>query len=335
MKASASILNPILLAPILVITVAPFLGWLQRKGLPGGLALLIVVLLLIGVIVALVLFLGGSINQLVQTIPTYRANAVEQKEALQVWLADKGIDTSQVLSLDVFDPEKLFGVVGAVLADVIGGLSNAVFMLMVAVFMLAEATGFSAKLHPRLKTDHPVLVRAGELNQQLRDYMRITTVAGVLVGAINAVFLLILGVDFPILWGVLSWLLSYIQGIGFWLAMIPPLLLAWLEFGWARPLIVFVGYVLINSAVQNILKPKLMKQGLNLAPVVTVLSLFFWGWVLGVVGALLAVPLTLAVNKLLLEGSDETGWLVDLMQGEGTASGEGGSSTSQDGSPED
>jgi len=313
-RMGASFWNPILLALVLAITIAPALGWLQGKGLPAWLALLIVVLLVIVLLVALVLVLGAGINALVQTIPTYQANVAEQKAVLEAWLADRGIDTSNILSLNVFNPEKLFAVAGAALGEVLDGLSSAVFVLLVTAFLLAQAAGFSGRLHsPRLEADHPVLVRAAELNQQIRAYMSITTYAGVFVGAINAVFLLILGVDFPVLWGILSWLLSYIPTLGFWLAMIPPLLLALLEFGWLKALIVFVGYVLINFLGDNILKPKLFGEELNMAPVITIVSLFFWVWVLGGVGALLAIPLTLAVNKLILESSEETRWLVDLV----------------------
>ena len=126
-------------------------------------------------------------------------------------------------------------------------------------------------------------------------------------------FLLLLGVDFAILWGFLAFLLGYIPSVGFWLALIPPAALAFMEFGTTKALIVVVGYVVINGGVQNFIQPKLMGAGLNLSSLVVVLSLFFWAWVLGPMGALLAVPLTMIVKDVILDAYDDTRVLADLM----------------------
>jgi len=135
-----------------------------------------------------------------------------------------------------------------------------------------------------------------------------------MVGLVNTVFLIILGVDFPVLWGLLAFLLGYIPSVGFWLALIPPAALAFLEFGATRALIVLIGYVVINGGVQNFIQPKLMGSGLNISPLVVVLSLFFWTWILGPMGALLAVPLTMIVKEIFLEGFDDTRGLSVLME---------------------
>jgi len=130
---------------------------------------------------------------------------------------------------------------------------------------------------------------------------------------VDTIFLLILGVDFALLWGLLAFLLGYIPSVGFWFALIPPFILALFEFGITKALIVLVGYILINGSVQNFLQPKMMGSGLNLSPLVVVISLFFWAWVLGPIGALLAVPMTIIVKEIFLEGFDDTRGLAGLM----------------------
>jgi predicted PurR-regulated permease PerM len=130
-----------------------------------------------------------------------------------------------------------------------------------------------------------------------------------------AVLLLILGVDFPLLWGVLTFLLSFIPTVGIWLAMIPPALLALLEFGLAKALPVVACFLLIDAVIENVIKPKFLGESLGIAPVVIILSLIFWAAVLGPVGAFLAVPLTMAVKQLVLEGDEEARWLAELMSG--------------------
>jgi predicted PurR-regulated permease PerM len=185
------------------------------------------------------------------------------------------------------------------------------------VFMLLDASGFSTRLRMGLPPDNPVLAQVGKFTGDIRQYVWISTWINLLIGIINTVFLLILGVEFALLWGLLSFILGYIQGIGLWLALIPPFLLALLEFGWGKALLVLAGYVVINALIRNLVQPRFMGKGLDLSPLVVILSLFFWGWVLGPVGVLLSIPLTMMVKDIILESGDEARWLADLMgQGE-------------------
>jgi predicted PurR-regulated permease PerM len=149
-----------------------------------------------------------------------------------------------------------------------------------------------------------------------------------MVGLVDTILLIIVGVPFPILWGILSWLLGYIPSIGFWLALIPPVFLAFITIGWEAALIVFIGYVLINGSVQNFLSPRLMGKGLNISALVVVLSLFFWSWIFGIVGGLLSSLLTISVIRLILESSEDTMWLAKLLSAGDGENGEGDSGSS-------
>ena len=186
-------------------------------------------------------------------------------------------------------------------------------MLLVLIFMLLDTAGFTTRLKIGFPENNPTLVRFSGLVCDLRKYVSITTKINIFIGLVDTIFLLILGVDFALLWGLLAFLLCYIPSIGFWLALIPPFILALFEFGITKALIVLVGYILINGSVQNFLHPKMMGSGLNLSPLVVVISLFFWAWVLGPIGALLAVPMTIIVKEIFLEGFDDTRGLAVLM----------------------
>lgn len=319
MRAAASILNPLLLALVIALTLAPLLGWLKRKGLPSWLALLITILVIVGGGLFLVAFIGFSVDQLTTQVPNYQDNLAAQKQAIENQMGQLGINASSISNSSALKPENLIKPVQYVASEVVKAISAGFIMLLILIFLLFEASGFSAKLRPEWIPDHPILDRASRFGKDIRQYVLITTWINFLVGLADTVFLLILGVDYAFLWGILAWLLGYIPSVGFWLALLPPLFLAFVEFGVTRALIVLVGYILINGSVQNFIQPKLMGQGLNLAPVMIVLSLFFWTWVFGPVGALLAIPLTLAVQKLILEGNEGTRWLAALM-GAGAAS---------------
>ena len=305
----SSIFSIVFLALILGISVTPLKEWLIGKGLPSSLALVITILTMILFIVGFLALIAVSISNLANTLPEYADNAQQTIDAFKATLASLGINAS----LEVLDPSKLIDFVGALLVDVVKALSNVVWVLLVLIFIVLDASGFASRLHRGLPLDHPLLTRFKEFTKDMRQYVSITTRICFLVGVVDTVFLLILGVDFAVLWGLLAFLLGYIPSIGFWLAMIPPLLLALLEFGWTHALAVFVGYVLINGSIQHFVQPKLMGKGLNLSPLFVVLSLFLWAWVLGPLGALLAVPLTMTVKVFLVDPYEEIGWLGNAM----------------------
>jgi AI-2 transport protein TqsA len=314
MKKSSPILSPILLAAIVGICVAPVVGWLKRKGVPHSLALLITIALVILGVVGLIALIGISIGHLVATLPQYEDNLQGQIKGLQTALANTGLGDSPLhVLLGKFDAGKILSFFGSVLGGVVGFLSALVITLIVLIFLLLAAPGLDTKLKLGFPAGNPTLTRFRELGRDLRQYVSITTWINFLVGLVNTVLLIFLGVDYALLWGLLSFLMGYIPSVGFWIALLPPFLLAFLEFGAVRALIVLVGYIVINGGVQNFLQPKMMGAGLNLAPVVVVLSLFFWSWVLGPMGALLAVPLTLVVKEVFLDAHDDTRGLAELM----------------------
>ena len=201
--------------------------------------------------------------------------------------------------------------------SLIGWVGSVLFQLFITLFILAFLLSATISLPSAsrlgLHPDNPGVERFTQFTRDVRQYLNTMTIINLLVGLGDAILLWILGVDFALLWGILAWFLGYIPSIGFWLALIPPVILAWAQYGATTALIVFAGYVLINGSVQNIIQPRMMGERLQISPVVVFVSLFVWGWLLGGIGAILAVPLTMMI-LLVLDSFDPTRWLVVLVR---------------------
>ena len=316
-RAVGSFLGAVFMALILVICLIPLVNWLRRKGLPNWLALLITLVVFVTIIVALVVFLTTAFSQLAEALPTYVDSSETRTAELQAQLVRLGIDASDTLALlDLEYPARFIELITSFLASLIGTLALVFVMLMIFVFMFLETSGFSVRLRKGLAPDNPLLARFREFSKDVKEYWWITSAIAFVIAVLDAIFLLILGVDFALLWGAVAFLLSYIPSLGFWLALIPPFLLAWAQFGFGTAMIVFIGYVLINGSIQNFVQPKVMGGGVNLSPLVVTISVVVWTWALGPIGAILAIPATMLVKKLFLERYEETRWLA-IAIGEG------------------
>ena len=196
-------------------------------------------------------------------------------------------------------------------------VSQAFLVMLIFAFMLSAALSLPSSARLGLQTDHPLLKQAAALTEDVRRYVTLTTSLNLLAGVGNTILLLALGIGPAVLWGLLAWFMGYIPAIGFWVAMLPPLALAFVEHGFSGALVVLVGYTLINGTVENVIKPRRMGRGLKISPVVVVISLFIWGWLLGIVGAVLSTPLTLLILSV-LELFEGTRWVAVLLRTTGT-----------------
>ena len=315
MKLSAPILSSFLLAGVIGITVLPATRWLIRKGVATWLALLITIGLIFLGVMALIAVIAISVLNLVETLPQYQSNLQELLDSAVAGLGSIGLQQTDLESaIAEIDTGRVMGFVSSFLGGIMSSLSDLLVMLMVLIFFVLGAPLLSTKIQEKYPSDNPIFSRFRSLIHDLQQYVSITTWINFLVGLVNTIFLMIIGIDFAVLWGVLSFLTGYIPNIGFWIAAIPPVLLALLQYGIGKALIVLVGFIVINGGV-GFLQPKMMGQGLNLSVLVVTVSLFFWGWVLGPMGAILAIPLTMIVKEVFLDSYDDTRWLADLMGG--------------------
>jgi len=317
MKLSAPILSSFLLAVIIGISVLPVTRWLVHKGITTWLALLITILLVFLGVLLLIAVIGISVMSMINSLPQYQENLLELQESFKTSLGSLGVEQSDLESaVGGIETGKVINLLSSFLGGILSNLSNLLVMLMVLIFFILGAPLLNTKIREEYSSDSPIFSRFRRLFRELQQYVTITTWINFLVGLVNTIFLFILGVDYAVLWGILSFLTGYIPNIGFWIALIPPFLLALIQFGIGKALIVLVGFIVINGGVQNFLQPKMMGKGLNLSVLVVTVSLFFWAWVLGPMGAILAIPLTMIVKDVFLDAYDDTRWLVDLMSGE-------------------
>jgi len=282
-----------------------------------GLAVVLVTL-------AVLWFVAGSVAQLAVALPTYREEAGAQVAAVQAGLAARGVDAGPGADVVQQSLDSALSVVLSFIGGLVGAVASVGWMLYLFLFMLVDARGFPARLRRGLGAERPVVERLTRYARALSDFISIKAGLGLLAATGDVVLLSVLGVDFALLWGVLSFLMSFIPSIGYLIALIPPVLVALLQHGPGTALIVLVGYQLINGLVDSVLGPRLLGRGLDVAAIVTILSLVLWGFILGPVGALLSVPLTVLVKMVVLDHYPASRWLsVTLGDGDGDGDGDG------------
>jgi len=311
-QAAADIVNTIFLAIVFAIVFAPLLPWLVSKGAPNWLAFVIVIAIIGASIGGLILLIAVAGSRFISALPTYRDAYEQQTSELSAWLQGYGIDLSASILSSIFDPTKLINTIVNLFSSIGNVFVSVVFMVIVLAYMLLEANRFPRKLRKEYGHHLTFMANLDRFNYDVRRFMIINTAMGALIGILDVILFLILGVPFPILWGVISFLFNYIPTIGFWLALIPPFILTWLSVGPEAALIVFLGYWFINGGIQNFVQPKVMGDGVDLSPLVVFVSFLIWASVLGPVGAIMAVPLTLFVKDLILSNTEETRGLAFL-----------------------
>jgi AI-2 transport protein TqsA len=319
MHVAADIVAPILLAWVIAISMTPLLNWLIGRGLSARVSQLLVVLIVVVSLVALVLIVGISLSRLMVAIPTYGENLTALKVDIAHAAADIGVDLSDLMRLDFWNADRVVRLASRIAGNVGRAVTTSGITIIVAVLMLLEATAFPQIFRKAVKSKSVVSNGIATVNHEIRQYMIIMTWSGLFVGIANTALLLLIGVDFAVLWGFLSFLMSYVPAVGFIIAIIPPSLLALLEFGWREAFIVVLGYSLIRVVIFSVLKPRYAAQKLDISRVVVIIAVIFFVWLLGPMGSILAVPLAVVIKDLVLASSEDTRPFSVLM-GAGTTS---------------
>jgi AI-2 transport protein TqsA len=312
LKAAAAIVIPLLLAAFIAILCAPLLSGLEGRGVSKGIALFLIISGVVLGGLGLVTLLGTSIQDFSKDMPEVEAKLQEHMRIGITWLQQKGIDTSGLESYSVVDAGAIMRYTASVLNGLSGALANGFMILMIVIFMLMEASSMPAKLATAAKHNREAKAALDTFLKSVNQYMAIKTLTSLGTGILVTVLLVVLKVKFALLWGLLAFLLNYIPNIGSMLAAIPAVLLAFIQIGALPACGAAVGYIVINVVVGNVIEPRIMGEGLGLSTLIVFLSLIFWGWVLGPVGMLLSVPLTV-MAKIALDMFPETRWLSVLL----------------------
>jgi AI-2 transport protein TqsA len=319
MRAAQSILVPFLLSVFISIICGPMLVWLKKKGFSAGLALITVIMAVLAVSVLIGALVGNSIHDFSQSVPFNQERLSQKTTDLVNFLSKFGVELSDNAIIEYMDPGAAMGLASVMLSGLGNMLSNTFLILLTVIFILMEASSFPAKMQAAFGSTAKSLESFDSFFAKVNSYMVIKTWMSLATGVLVAIWLYIIGVDFPILWGVLAFLFNYVPNIGSLIAAVPPILLALVQNGSTTALLAAAGYVVFNIIIGNVIEPRFMGRGLGLSTLVVFLSLVFWGWVLGPVGMFLSVPLTMTV-KIALATNKETQWVNILLGAESGSS---------------
>ena len=311
-KAAEDIMVPFLLAAFIATIAATPVFWLNRHKVPISLAIAAVVLGLIAVLLGVGALVAQSAADFTEQLPFYQERLTALSSAFLGMLESFGVEISSDLILSAFNPGTALSMAGTTLRGFGGVLSNGFLILLTVIFILAEASSFPRKLKDVLGEPDRDLPHFERFAVNVNRYIAIKTTVSVATGVIVGTFLAILGVDFPLLWGLLAFMLNYVPTIGSIIAAVPAVLLALVQLGPGSALVVAGGYVAVNIGMGNFVEPRFMGRGLGLSTLVVFLSLVFWGWMLGPVGMLLSVPLTMTA-KIAFEANPGTRWIGHLL----------------------
>jgi predicted PurR-regulated permease PerM len=312
MRAAQSIIEPFLLSVFIAVICSIPLVFLKRHGISTGIA---VVIILAGIVVIALLFavlIGTSLQDFSNALPTYQARLQDQMAGIFNWLSNWGINIDHNKLLSYINPGTAMEVFAGVLSSFQTVLTNAFMILLTVIFILFEVSGFPDKLRAALGDKESPSEGLDKISVGIKRYIAIKTLTSLATGIFVAVCLVIIGVDYPVLWGLIAFLLNYVPNIGSIIAAVPAVILSFIQFGIGRTLFVIGVYLVVNTVIGSIIEPKVMGRGVGLSTLVVFLSLVFWGWVLGPIGMLLSVPLTMIV-KISLEESEDTRWIAVLL----------------------
>jgi len=311
-KVAATIVVPFLLSLFVAIICNPAINLLESKKIPRAIAIIMVIVFIFALFVVLGGVIGSSVNSFREALPVYEAQLSQDMDWLITWLGEKNVSISMTEVQAYFDPSKVMGLVTKTLSGFSSVLGNVFLLLLTVVFMLAEGPGFAKKMHVAFDESHHAEKDLDHFLKIVNQYMAIKTIISLVTGLIIGFFLWILGVDFFVLWALLAFLFNYIPNIGSILAAIPAVILTFLQLGVGSASVVVALFIGVNMIMGNVVEPRFMGRSLGLSTLVVFLSLIFWGWLLGMVGMLLSVPLTMIV-KIALESSEEGRWFAILL----------------------
>lgn len=315
-RGVSGIIGPSFLALVLVITVYPVRIWLVKRGVPGAIASIVLLLSVYLLLVLVTLALVISVGRLAVLVPDYTPQINGYIGDVAGWLRDRGVGSDQVHAItSAIDVGSLVGAATNVLKGILGVLSDLFFIATLLLFLAFDAAP-TMKIIGGLSDRKPDMVAAlAKFADGTRSYMAVSAGFGLVVAAFDVVALLVMGVPGAFVWGVLAFVTNFIPNVGFVLGVVPPAVIALLEGGPGLMIAVIVVYAVLNFVIQSVIQPRIVGDRVGLSATLTFLSLIFWAWAIGALGALLAVPLSLLMRAILVDADPEARWLAPLISG--------------------
>jgi predicted PurR-regulated permease PerM len=316
MQMMSVLLVPFLIAAFLaLITVRPML-WMQAHKVPSILAALMIVTMLMLILAVVGAILGTSIAEFTAALPTYQARLdVIIDGVFDFIVKNSNVDESIESIGDMIDPGFAMGLVAGLLNSLREVLTNTFLIVFTMIFILLEASTAKTKFEAAFGRSADTLDNVRDFMQNLGRYLGIKTLISVATGLCAGLLTWSLGLDFPLLWAMIAFLLNYVPTIGSIIAAVPAVLLALIQIGPGAAGATALGFIGINVVFGNFLEPRLMGYGVGLSPLVVFVGLVAWGWIFGPVGMLLSVPLTMTL-KMALESDERSRWIAILLGSE-------------------
>lgn len=312
LRAAAPVIVPVLIAIfIAVLSFAPVI-YLQRRGVPDVVAAVLVFAGVLITLVGLSTAVGASLRDFDDNLPGYQASLEELFSGGFSWLESFGFDFDFAELREQLDTGVLVDFAQNLMRATSSVLSNTAFVLITVAFILAEVASFPRKLRAAVDGDTQQFEDYSHIIEDIQTYLAIKTKVSIATGLCAYLLTLAVGVDYPMLWGLVAFLLNFVPNLGSIIAGIPVVVLALIQLGWLQATIILVGYTVINIVIGSIIEPRMMGRRLGLSALVVFLSLVFWGWIFGPAGMLLSVPLTM-VAKIFLESSSDLRWIAVLL----------------------
>lgn len=316
LQAAKVLLVPFLLAVLLaLIAVRPML-WLQKHKVPSALAALLIVISMMLVLGAVGAIVGSSIADFTEALPVYQARLDVIVQGTLNFAAQFVGDKKSFAELGaLIDPGWAMGLAASILNGLQDVLTNVFLILFTMVFILLEASSMGTKVQAAFGRSTDTLEGPRKFLNNLGRYLGIKTVVSMVTGLTATLLTWWIGLDFPLLWGMLAFLFNYVPTIGSIIAAVPAVLLALVQLGPAEATTTAIGFLALNTLFGNIIEPRLMGYGVGISPLVVFTGLILWGWIFGPVGMLLSVPLSMTV-KMALESDERTRWIAILIGSE-------------------
>ena len=313
MMMAESFITLILLAVFVSIIGVHPVSWLDRKKVPHWLSVTIVLLGFILIISGLSGIVGSSVSSFTSHLGKYENRLSAILASLNGDLSQYGINLSTDRLTQLFDPGKVLDFTASTLGQLGNVMSNTALIFFIVLFILLEmqSIGLKAKALGAASSKKS-MENLTRIEKSVRHYLVIKTFVSLLTGILVGLLLWILGVEYAILWGLIAFLLNYIPNIGSIIAAIPAVMFTWIQLGFAHAVWAMIIFAVVNLLIGYMIEPKVMGKGMGLSTLVVFLSLIIWGYVLGIVGMFLSVPLTMTI-KIILEYNESTRPLAALL----------------------
>lgn len=312
MQVSSGIVTQFLMAIFIAIISSKPVAFLERKGVPSTIAITIVVVL----ILLLSAVFGGVLGS---SIATFTSNIDVYNQKVRVGLADLfamlgrfGIVLDRKLLLETVKPGTIMSFTGKLLNGLGGIMGDFVMIILIVAFILGERSSYGVKIRAIVTRPEHSIHGFTQAMDQINQYLGIKTITSLATGVLVSLLLWAIGVDFPFIWGLIAFLMNFIPNIGSIIAAIPAMIMAFVTLGGLGVFYTALIYLAVNMIIGNIIEPKIMGDGLGLSTLVVILSLVFWGYLLGTTGMFLSIPLTLAA-KIAFESNPTTRWIAVLL----------------------